>query len=85
MCVCVCARVYACVCMRACVCVYACVCVCVCVYSPPRPLITSDVIRTLYDWLNNFVASQFQFMALAVNKIHIIHGCSLGNEMCCQL
>ena len=30
------------------------VCVFVCVCPPPRPLITSGVIWTPYDWLNKF-------------------------------
>ena len=30
------------------------VCVCVCVCPPPRLLITSSMIWTPYDWLNNF-------------------------------
>ena len=29
-------------------------CVCVHVCTPPSPKITSGVILTLYDWLNNF-------------------------------
>ena len=36
-----------------CVCLYVCVSVCVCVFLPLRPLITSGVILTLNDRLNN--------------------------------
>ena len=42
-CMCLCMSVYECV----------CVCVCVCVCMPLRPRITSGMILTLYDWLNN--------------------------------
>ena len=53
MCLCVCVCV--CVCVCACVCVFLCVfvCVCVCVCSV-RPLITSSMVWTPYDWLNKF-------------------------------
>ena len=39
-----------------------------CVY-PPRPLITSLVILTLYDWLNSFATFQLHFMAFSVDAI----------------
>ena len=42
------------------VCVYVCVCVCVCVCVSPRLLITSGVIWTPYDWLNNSTAIIWQ-------------------------
>ena len=40
------------------------------------------MIWTLHDWLNNFAAFLYQFMALCIDLIHI---CSHRNEMCCQL
>ena len=49
-------------------CVYVCVFVC----PPPRLLITSGVIWTLYDWLNKFYSC---YMATAVV---IVNGCGLG-------
>ena len=59
--------VFMCVCL--CVCVRARVCVCACVCPPPRPHITSGVILTLNDWLNNCSCFQLRFMALAVDVI----------------
>ena len=41
---------------------WVCVCVCVRVRAyPPRPYITSGVILTLNDWLNNFGCSSVLF------------------------
>ena len=45
-------------------CVCMCVRVCVCV-SAPRLLITSGVIWTPYDWLNNFYS--FYMMSVVIN------------------
>ena len=58
-----------CVCVCVCVCMCVCVCVCVCVSMPLRPQITSGMILTLYDWLNNFCYFSVRFMALAIDVI----------------
>ena len=58
-----------------------CVCVCVCVH-PPRPLITSGVILTLNDWLNNCSCFSVLFYGLAVDNID---RCGPSNEMRHQL
>ena len=51
------------------VCVYVCTYVCVYVCTPPSPLITSGVILTLCDWLNNLCCFSVLFIALQVNVI----------------
>ena len=48
--------------MYMCMCVCVCVCVCMCVYVyAPKAIVTSDVILTLYDWLNNFLCFSVLF------------------------
>ena len=42
---------------------------CAYVYAAETIYITSGMILTLYDWLNNFCFLQFYFMALATNII----------------
>ena len=55
-----------------------CTCLCVCLCPPPRLLITSGVIWTLYDWLNKFYRC---YMAIIVG---IVDGCGLDIETCCE-
>ena len=44
-----------------------CVCVCVCVCSPPRLLITSDMIWIPYDWLNKFYNCYMATVVVIIN------------------
>ena len=44
-----------------------CVFVCVCVCLPPRLLITSGVIWTLYNWLNKFYSCYMAIVVVIVN------------------
>ena len=61
------------------ICMYLlCVCVCVCVCPPLRPLITSCVIWTPYDWLNK----GYNFYKAAV--VIIGDGCGLRIEAHCR-
>ena len=41
---------------------------CVCVCPPPRLLITSGVIWTLYDWLNKFYSRYMAIVVVIVNR-----------------
>ena len=70
-------RVPVCVCVPVCACasVCVCVCVCVCVSLPPRVLITSGMMWTLYDWLNKFYSF---YMAVIVS---IVNGHCLTIEL----
>ena len=67
--------VYVCVCV--CVCVCACVCVCVCGVCVSIQ-ITSGVIWTSYDWLNNFCYFSDQFYE---NCYQYKDGRGLSNEL----
>ena len=50
-----------------------------CVHPQGHIRITSGVILTLNDWLNNFGCFQFRFMALAID---VIDRHDPSNEMC---
>ena len=51
---------------------------CVCVSPPPRLLIASGMIWTLYDWLNK--VSSF-YVAVVVG---IVSRCGLSIDACCE-
>ena len=57
-------------------CVYMCVCVCVSVCAL-RPIITSDVIWTPYDWLNKFYNFYMAAVVVIISrhdlKIEVLH------------
>ena len=53
-----------------------------CVCTPPRLYITSGMILTLYDWLNNFCCFSVLFLALAID---VIDRRGPSNKMHCQL
>ena len=71
-----------CVCVFGCVHVHVGVCVCVCLCTPPRLLITSDVIWTPYDWLNKFyifcVAVTVDILSRHGLSIDVYHGNKLN-------
>ena len=56
--------------------VYVCMCVCVC--PPPRLTLTSGVIWTPYDWLNQL----YSFHIAAV--VGMVSGCGLGIDVYCR-
>ena len=51
--------------ISVCMCVFACVCV------PPRPLITSGMISTLYDSLNKFYSCFMQGVVIIDDECHL--------------